>query len=105
MAVTPDGGGYWLVASDGGIFTFGDAPFYGSTGNLRLNKPIEAMIPTPDGLGYWMVASDGGIFTFGDATFHGSLGGRTLSAPIAGMIPNGAGYTLIGQDGQEYPFT
>ena len=63
------------------------------------------MIPTPDGLGYWMVASDGGIFTFGDATFHGSLGGRTLSAPIAGMIPNGAGYTLIGQDGQEYPFT
>jgi hypothetical protein len=105
MSPTSDGQGYWLVAADGGIFTFGDAPFYGSTGNLRLNKPIEAMIPTPDGLGYWMVASDGGIFTFGDATFHGSLGGRTLSAPIAGMIPNGAGYTLIGQDGQEYPFT
>ena len=32
MAATPDGGGYWLVASDGGIFTFGDAAFYGSTG-------------------------------------------------------------------------
>ena len=29
---TPDGKGYWLVASDGGIFTFGDAHFYGSTG-------------------------------------------------------------------------
>ena len=25
MAATPDGGGYWLVASDGGIFSFGDA--------------------------------------------------------------------------------
>jgi hypothetical protein len=37
--------------------------------------------------------------------FLGSLGGRTLSAPIAGMIPNGSGYTLIGQDGQLYPFT
>jgi hypothetical protein len=24
---TPDGGGYWLVASDGGIFSFGDAKF------------------------------------------------------------------------------
>jgi hypothetical protein len=104
MAVTPDGGGYWLVASDGGIFAF-NAPFYGSTGNLSLNKPIEAMIPTPDGQGYWMVASDGGIFAFGDAGFHGSLGGRTLSAPIAGMIPNGSGYTLIGQDGQLYPFS
>ena len=32
MAATPSGGGYWLVASDGGIFTFGDAGFYGSTG-------------------------------------------------------------------------
>ena len=29
-----------MVASDGGIFSFGDAPFFGSTGNLRLNKPI-----------------------------------------------------------------
>jgi hypothetical protein len=52
-----------------------------------------------------MVASDGGIFAFGDAGFHGSLGGQTLSAPIAGMIPNGNGYTLIGQDGQLYPFS
>ncbi len=34
MAATPDGRGYWLVASDGGIFTFGDAPFYGSAGGL-----------------------------------------------------------------------
>ena len=31
MAATPDGDGYWLVASDGGIFSFGDAAFYGST--------------------------------------------------------------------------
>ncbi len=104
MAVTPNGGGYWLVASDGGIFAFGDAGFYGSTGSLVLNEPIEGMTSTPDGRGYWMVASDGGVFCFGDAAFHGSLGGQTLSAPIAGMIPNGNGYTLIGEDGQEYPF-
>ena len=25
MAATPDGGGYWEVASDGGIFAFGDS--------------------------------------------------------------------------------
>lgn len=104
MAVTPDGQGYWMVASDGGVFAFGDAGFYGSTGSLVLNKPIEGMAATPDGQGYWMVASDGGVFCFGDAPFLGSLGGQTLSAPIAGMIPNGSGYTLIGQDGQTYPF-
>jgi hypothetical protein len=104
MSVTPTGKGYWMVATDGGIFAFGDARFFGSTGSIRLNRPIEGMTATASGHGYWMVASDGGIFSFGDARFHGSMGGRSLSAPIAGMIPHGNGYTLIGQDGQLYPF-
>jgi hypothetical protein len=43
MASTQDAGGYWLVAADGGIFSFGDANFFGSTGNIRLNKPIVGM--------------------------------------------------------------
>jgi ribosomal protein L24E len=63
-AATPDGKGYWLVASDGGVFAFGDAPFHGSTGNSVLNEPIVGMAPTPDGTGYWLVAGDGGIFSF-----------------------------------------
>jgi hypothetical protein len=60
------------VAADGGIFSFGDAAFYGSTGAITLNKPIVGMASTPDGGGYWLVASDGGIFSFGDAVFLGS---------------------------------
>ncbi|MGH9018923.1 MAG: virginiamycin B lyase family protein, partial [Acidimicrobiales bacterium] len=56
--------GYWLDASDGGIFSFGDGvPFFGSAGGIRLNKPVVGMAATPDGHGYWEVASDGGIFT------------------------------------------
>ncbi len=47
MAPTPTGAGYWLVATDGGIFSFGDAQFYGSTGSIHLNRPITAMAPTP----------------------------------------------------------
>ena len=76
MAATPDGGGYWLVASDGGVFSFGDAGFHGSTGNLRLTKPVVGMAATPDGGGYWLVASDGGIFAFGGryGGFFGSTG-------------------------------
>jgi hypothetical protein len=72
MASTPDGQGYWLVASDGGVFSFGDAAFHGSTGAITLNKPIVGISSSPDGQGYWLVASDGGIFNFGDAAFSGS---------------------------------
>ncbi len=50
--------GYYLVASDGGVFPFGAAAGYGSTGGLRLNKPIVAMAVTPSGRGYWLVASE-----------------------------------------------
>ena len=40
MASDASGLGYWLVASDGGIFTYGDAGFFGSAGSLALNAPI-----------------------------------------------------------------
>ncbi len=43
MAAAPNAGGYWLVASDGGIFTYGNTLFYGSTGGIQLNKPIVGM--------------------------------------------------------------
>ncbi len=106
MDRTPDGHGYWLVASDGGIFTFGDAPFYGSTGAMHLNRPIVGMAATPDGRGYWLVASDGGIFTFGDAQFYGSTGAIVLNQPIVGMAatPDGRGYWLVASDGGIFTF-
>jgi hypothetical protein len=85
MQSTPDGKGYWLVASYGGIFAFGDAHLYGSTGGITLTKPIVGMQSTPDGKGYWLVASDGSVFSFGDAHFYGSTGGVHLAAPIVGM--------------------
>ena len=69
------GNGYWEVASDGGIFSFGDAAFGGSMGGTPLNAPVVGMAATPSGKGYWEVASDGGIFAFGDAAFDGSMGG------------------------------
>ncbi len=97
---------YWLASSDGGIFTFGSAPFDGSLGSLRLNAPVVGMAPTPDGKGYWLVAADGGIFTFGDAGFFGSRGGMELNAPVVGMAatPDGKGYWLVAADGGIFTF-
>ncbi len=93
--------GYRFVASDGGVFDYGGAPFYGSTGSLTLNKPVVGMAGSPDGGGYWLVASDGGIFAYGDAPFYGSTGSLMLNKPIVGMAstPLGDGYWLVASDG------
>ncbi len=101
MAAVPNGQGYWLVAADGGIFSYGDAHFFGSTGNIRLNQPIVGMAATPNGQGYWLVAADGGIFSYGDAHFFGSTGNIRLNQPIVGMAatPDGGGYWLVAADG------
>src|SRR5689334_5940922 len=103
VGITPtrSGRGYWLAARDGGVFSFGDARFHGSTGSIRLNRPIVGMAATPSGKGYWLVAADGGIFTFGDARFHGSTGARHLNQPIVGMAAtrSGRGYWLVAADG------
>ncbi len=109
--------GYWLVGSDGGIFTFGSAQFYGSTGSLHLQRPVVGITPTADRGGYWLVASDGGIFAFGDAGFHGSIPGaglspagsgqpHSLNAPIVGMVPSsdGGGYFMVASDGGVFAF-
>ena len=98
--------GYWQVAADGGVFTFGSAGFYGSTGSMRLNKPVVGMAPTPDHRGYWLVASDGGVFAFGDAGFYGSTGSMILNKPIIGMIStfDGHGYWLVASDGGVFAF-
>jgi hypothetical protein len=107
-AATPTGApqGYWLVASDGGIFPFGNAGGFGSTGAVRLNQPIVGMAATPTSRGYWLVAGDGGIFPFGDAGGFGSTGGIHLNKPIVGMAstPDGAGYWLVASDGGIFPF-
>jgi uncharacterized protein (DUF1501 family) len=102
----PGGQGLWLCATDGGIFSFGSARFYGSCGGIRLNKPIVGMAATPAGKGYWLVASDGGIFAFGDARFYGSTGSMTLNKPITGMAatPGGKGYWLVASDGGIFAF-
>ena len=100
----PAAGGYWLVGDDGGIFAF-NALFAGSTGALKLNKPIVGMAADPDQKGYWFVASDGGIFAF-DAKFFGSTGAINLNKPIVGMAatPTGQGYWLVASDGGIFSF-
>ena len=118
LAPPPPKHGYWLVGGDGGIFSFGSAHFYGSTGNMVLQRPVVGIATTADRKGYWLVAGDGGIFAFGDAGFHGSIPGlgiasagtpgavRKLAAPIVGIVPStdGNGYLMVASDGGVFAF-
>ena len=102
----PDGHGYWLVGADGGVFSFGDAQFYGSLPGIGVQPTsvrftqsdqfnafvaysgVVSIQPTPDGHGYWLVGPDGSVFTFGDAGFYGSLPGvlGTRVVPSSGAL-------------------
>ena len=96
--------GYYLVASDGGIFAF-NAPFLGSMGGKPLNSPIVGMAFDPATGGYYLLSSDGGIFAF-NAPFLGSMGGKPLNSPIVGMAFDSAtgGYYLVASDGGIFAF-
>ena len=110
MAATPDGKGYWLVDSDGGVFAFGDAMFLGSIPALGIRlasgHQVVGIALTSDGQGYWLVGADGGVFAFGDAAFSGSMAGSRLNAPVVGIAANqsGLGYWLTAGDGGVFAF-
>lgn len=61
IAGTTDTKGYWLAGSDGGVFSFGDAKFYGYLPSLHIVpvSPIVGIVSTSDSKGYWLVSTDG----------------------------------------------
>ena len=90
LAATADGQGYWEVASDGGIFAFGDAGFHGSMDGKPLNAPIVGMLADSSSYGYSLAAVDGGVFSFGDATFAGSAVSALWPLSAGGIAAGGS---------------
>jgi hypothetical protein len=108
LAGSPSGRGYWMVAEDGGMFSFGDAGFFGSIPGVLapgqvLDAPVTDMIP--QGSGYLILAIDGGIFNFGQSQFHGSLGGHGLRDIVAATVKaNRSGYLILRSNGTVHGF-
>ena len=93
-AATPDGGGYWLVASNGGIFNYGDANYYGAPSSVS----IVAISASSDGKGYWLFGSSGKVYNYGDATPLASPP-VNLHIVAAAATPDGGGYWLVASNG------
>lgn len=105
-AFTPDGGGYWMLGADGGVFSYGNARFFGSAADNHLPYPFVGMAPTPDGGGYWLVTRAGGVYAYGDAAFHGQARDLPIRAPVVGIAStaDGGGYWIATADGGVYSF-
>ncbi len=107
MAATPDGKGYWLVAADGGIFTFGDARFFGSWAADDLPVPVVGIVASPDGGGYTVATANGVVLALGDGQAYGGLTLNPDATPVSDIIGNraGTGYWLLDPEAWTYSFT
>ena len=66
---TPDGFGYWLVGSDGSVYAFGDAPYFGSLPGLGVHvSDVVGLIPFSSGDGYQLVSAFEQVWKFGHGT-------------------------------------
>ncbi|HVW33062.1 MAG TPA: Calx-beta domain-containing protein, partial [Acidimicrobiia bacterium] len=104
--VDDDESGYVLAGTDGAVFSYGGAGYFGGAGGRSLPAPVVAVAALPSGGGYWLAAADGEVLAFGAAPFLGSAGDRPLSRPIVGMAatPSGDGYWLVSTDGGIFAF-
>jgi hypothetical protein len=105
MAVAKGATGYYEVHSDGGVFGFGSAKFFGSLGGQKLTSPIVGMAVTKTGNGYWLAAADGHVYPFGDAAAVTQLNHK-LTKPVVGIAtdPGSQGCWLVAADGGIFTF-
>jgi hypothetical protein len=104
LAPDPDGGGYWLASTGGGVVACGTSAFYGSL-PVELetpSAPIVAIAAATDGDGYYLLAQDGTVYGFGPGAFV-SGSGPAAGAPYVGMAVDG-GYWLVSADGGVFSF-
>jgi hypothetical protein len=99
--------GYWMVAQDGGVFSFGTT-FFGSQSGTAGLQPVVGMAAVPGGNGGYNVATNtGGVY--GDGPRAGDctgLSGVTLNKPVVGIAPapGGNGCWLAASDGGVFAF-
>jgi hypothetical protein len=97
--------GYWLVARDGGVFSFG-VPFFGSGSGLALSQPIAGMAAVAGGGSYNLADANGAAYGFGPNSAACAGLGAPPNQPVVGIAPapGGDGCWLASADGGVFSF-
>ncbi|HEX6348401.1 MAG TPA: hypothetical protein VF160_03305 [Candidatus Dormibacteraeota bacterium] len=105
-AAPPPAGGYNILTGFGGIYSFGNAGYYGNLIDRGYPGPAIGLAETPDGLGYDILNTAGAIYTFGDAQYHGNLLDHGYPSPAVAIAvtPSGGGYAILNSSGALYTF-
>jgi len=106
VVATPSGEGYWVASTDGGVYTYGDAHYYGAPAEFGVSANIVDLASTPSGRGYWAVAIDGAVYAFGDAHYYGGANGIRHPGWVVSVVPtkSGRGYWLLSTDGGVFTY-
>jgi hypothetical protein len=97
---------YEILTSFGGIYTFGQAKYFGNLIDHGYSGPATGLSAMPDGGGYAILTSYGALYTFGDARYYGNLldhhyPGRAIALSYT---PTGNGYVILTDAGTLYTF-
>jgi hypothetical protein len=102
LAARSDASGFWILRTDGGVHSFGNAAWYGSPLKQGVRAAGIKLRVQPNGAGYWVLSGDGRIRAYGNAPALGVP--RNVSAFLVDFwpTPSGRGYWVLGQDGRVY---
>jgi hypothetical protein len=107
LAADPAGAGYWVLTSEGQVFSFGHARRYPPEfreGRAPRSARAVGVAAAPGGAGYWVLWSDGVVHAYGDAPILGSpdFPGHRFTAIAA--TADGPGYWVVSASGRVFPF-
>ena len=100
----PPSAGYHVLTSDGTVYAFNKAPWFGSFGAAAAHTTAVSIGERSGG--YWVLAGDGSVHPFGAATSRGSLAGKALNAAPFQLAPtpSGGGYWIVAFDGGVFSY-
>lgn len=103
---TPSGDGYWVASTDGGVFTYGDAQYWGAPAEFGTQSMIVDIASTPTGRGYWLLGTNGAVYSFGDARYYGGANDRQHVGWVVSLVPtaSGEGYWLFNSQGGVFTY-